>query len=401
MISLAAVRVIAANGLAGLTHRLVARSAGVSLAATTYHYRDKNDIIAAAAASTLNRFETSFSEASAHFRQNSIATTSFPAYFTGLIRAAAGRERPSAICWGEVMLDAARKPQNQGASRVWFRTSQTAWTQMIDSCGLDSPGPRAVGSIDILIGLFMIIVGLGLSDAQVIEAILGNSDILGLRHSHDVECVNVVISPQREKSAATRSKILEATIEMLKSEGVAAVTRRSVAASAGLTKAAPFYHYSSIAGLLAEAQDELFRRSKNRYRIGLDDGARGDIDFDHLIDRTAAIFLREATEFAGEAIATYSIWLRADAEQQARAMIWEATADQVRSWRGVLLRWQPTLKKPSSALLAQALFMGKLIRVLATGSQIADLTTIRREFAFGLKAILDDEWFPGAFGTIE
>jgi AcrR family transcriptional regulator len=46
----AVITVLAEAGSGRLTHRLVASTAGVSLAATTYHYATKRDMIAAAAA---------------------------------------------------------------------------------------------------------------------------------------------------------------------------------------------------------------------------------------------------------------------------------------------------------------------------------------------------------------
>jgi DNA-binding transcriptional regulator YbjK len=41
-----AIQVLAARGVSGLTHRAVAKEAGVSLAATTYHFETKQDILA-------------------------------------------------------------------------------------------------------------------------------------------------------------------------------------------------------------------------------------------------------------------------------------------------------------------------------------------------------------------
>lgn len=47
-IATAAMKVVAANGLAGLTHRAVAEAAGVPLGSTTYYFADRNALLVAA-----------------------------------------------------------------------------------------------------------------------------------------------------------------------------------------------------------------------------------------------------------------------------------------------------------------------------------------------------------------
>lgn len=49
---------------------------------------------------------------------------------------------------------------------------------------------------------------------------------------------------------ATRRKLLDATAEVLRREGIAAVSARSVAARAGVNQALVFYHFGTLAGLL-------------------------------------------------------------------------------------------------------------------------------------------------------
>ena len=51
-----AIAAISKHGIAGLTHRSVAQEAHVSLAATTYYYQTKTDIIADASRALLTRY---------------------------------------------------------------------------------------------------------------------------------------------------------------------------------------------------------------------------------------------------------------------------------------------------------------------------------------------------------
>lgn len=388
IIAEAASRVIADRGVAGLTHRHVAKEAGIPLAATTYHFATKADIIHAATLITQRSLDLSFKRAGERFA-NAGSDDAFFNYFNSLIRSIAGRGRPRALAWGEVMLDAPRHPAGVATNRDWFAGTTDIWEKILDECGVERPRDRAVTSIDILVGLLFLTVGLGLTERQVVGIFAEGADLLEFRP-------DAIARPEGEalnartgtKAATTRARILASTIDILKAEGPGAVSSRTVSDAAGVTKAAPFYHFPTVADLLAAAQHLLFDQSKARYRLGLADFGRTDPDLERLVDRTATVFLREATEFASESVAHYSIWLRADQQEAVRAMTWEAAADQHNSWRSVIRKWKPNVR-PSDPLLCQALFIGKLVRTLATGSRIDDLAAVRREFASGLGDIFE------------
>lgn len=380
----AASTVISAHGITGLTHRLVAQQADLPLAATTYHFECKADIIRAAAKTILKSYDLSFSRALERFRERSGSPQAFLAYFTSLMQNTAGRARSRAICLGEIMLYAPRHAEELSVAQNWFARQIGIWRDIFAACNMDYPEQRAVVAIDVLIGLLLLVVGLGLTEGEISKIIAAERDLLDFRPPDHASRSGGTPVRDTAKAVATRAKILAATINVLKREGPGAVNCRVVADAAGLTKAAPYHYFPSVADLLAAAQQKLFGRSKERYRHALSEVGGVDLDFEHLIDRTAVVFLREATEYADECIANYSIWLRADGEPTLRAMIWGAAADQHIAWRNVLRRWKPELG-PIDPLLAQALFLGKLVRILATGSRIPNLAGIRREFAFGLR----------------
>ncbi|MCU1641592.1 MAG: TetR family transcriptional regulator [Nocardia sp.] len=58
----AALEVIGERGIEGLTHRAVAQAAQVPVAGTTYHYRDKEELLAAALELAVQRYEAVMSE---------------------------------------------------------------------------------------------------------------------------------------------------------------------------------------------------------------------------------------------------------------------------------------------------------------------------------------------------
>jgi AcrR family transcriptional regulator len=55
-----------------------------------------------------------------------------------------------------------------------------------------------------------------------------------------------------------RRALLEATVEIAREEGLAAITMRSVSARAGVSEAAPYHHFSNKADLLAAAATVAF-----------------------------------------------------------------------------------------------------------------------------------------------
>ena len=55
-----AVGVLAKGGVSGLTHRAVAAAAGVSLAATTYHFESKTELIASASRHLMSGYLDAF-----------------------------------------------------------------------------------------------------------------------------------------------------------------------------------------------------------------------------------------------------------------------------------------------------------------------------------------------------
>jgi AcrR family transcriptional regulator len=171
-------------------------------------------------------------------------------------------------------------------------------------------------------------------------------------------------------------------------EGPGAVNFRQIAKRAGLTPAAATYHFKTVDDLLQVAQKQLFAESKDRYRAGVSGGGQRHGDMDQLVDLTAVVFQREATEQGRRSLATFAIWLEAARRPELRPMVWRAIADQSFAWQRLLdpLSIAPL---PTCGLLAQAVFVGKLVRILSTGALTADLAKVRREFAEDLSALAD------------
>jgi AcrR family transcriptional regulator len=62
---------------------------------------------------------------------------------------------------------------------------------------------------------------------------------------------------------ALREALLRATVELIETEGIGAVSLRQVARAAGVSPGAPYHHFADRAALLTALADEGFRRLAN------------------------------------------------------------------------------------------------------------------------------------------
>lgn len=396
----AAIEILATNGVAGLTHRLVAETAGVSLAATTYYYSNKFEIIGDASNITLARYIAAFERAAESHKTSAHIKTTFRDFAFQLIRNSTDRNRLGSIAWVEIMLDAVRHSESLSISKNWFDEVDSIWLKIAEATGAENPREASRSAIDLIIGHMMITLSLGLSPTQI--SAVFDSD----QHPMDAWCCtiqptsSVDIKKGGKKSEKTRERIISAAIETLIGEGPAAMSYREIASKAGLTTAAPFYYFPTIAGLLGAAQERLFDDSKNRYRRAMNAIDFRSLEIERLLDFTAAIFQREVTEFSAHNLANYTIWLQAAREPELRPMIWSSVVDQYHAWRRILDLLKPN-QHPLDALFIQCLFLGKLIRVLCTGASLTDLADVRQAFSRDIKSIVNGNfWASPKSGTV-
>jgi AcrR family transcriptional regulator len=385
-----AIHVLAGKGITGLTHREVARVAGVSLASTTYHFSSKFDILAAVS-------QAMFDQDTLLLRRHEAARG--PVRLAGgprrwvldLLTLSAGKSRVRAACWVEMVLDAPRHPEALALAREWFEAAATAWHDW--ASGAQNPEADLVARSygDVAVGLLLIILVLGLDESSVRDVLDHGTEPLHRWRSGGDALENVELVRNGRKSARTREAILAATLDELIAKGQSAIGLKTMARKAGLSPSAAFYHFSSTSSLIAAAQRRLFEDAKSRYREVVSP-ERDVKSVDHLVDRTAVIFLREATEFSRESLAVYTVWLEASRQPQLRPMIWNAIENQHLAWRRLMRPLAPALR-PADPLLPQALYTGKLMRIVATGSQARDLAKVRAEFAHDLKKILAGDFW--------
>jgi DNA-binding transcriptional regulator YbjK len=140
----AAIEVIAARGVAGTTHRLIARAADVPLGSLTYHFSSLEDLRAQAFERHARRMSGLYE---AHFRGVSTREQLVDAV-ADLIDGDAGASGPEWAITYELYLAALRDPALREVTETWMRASRSVLERFVD--------PTTARGIDALIeGLVM------------------------------------------------------------------------------------------------------------------------------------------------------------------------------------------------------------------------------------------------------
>ncbi|PCI85348.1 MAG: hypothetical protein COB24_13100 [Hyphomicrobiales bacterium] len=385
----AAIDIAALQGLAGLTHRVVAQRAGVSLAATTYYYKTKSDIIADISNTLNNGYVEMFSKTNQRMHRYN-GSKSRPHWFAfRLLQRATKAKRASNIAWMEILLDQGRHVNDMRLTRQWASRIEQVWSEVTHFYNDEKPDEAARSEIDMTVGFSLMILALGLTEQDVVAVFYEHADPFHQwARSEPMQKTNKNqqsrITP---KAKATRRRILGATISILVEQGASAVNFRLIAKRAQLTPAAPSYYFSSPRALLREAQAELFERSKTRYRDAMGKVDYHNLQIENLVDLTTTVFSRESTEYGALNFANYGIWLEASRTPELRPMIWTAIIDQAQAWHRILNVFNAN-STPLDAFLIQAIYIGKLIRIVGLGSATQDLAQVRKEFSNVLTALV-------------
>jgi DNA-binding transcriptional regulator YbjK len=128
----AAIRVVGAKGIGGLSHRSVAAEADVPLGSTTYHFATLDDLLVAAL--------TSVTEAYTHRIRQLIESEGDPLDgLARLIAESAGPGRERALAERELSTLAARRPALRPAARGWRdNVAELARTQTDDPDAIEA-----------------------------------------------------------------------------------------------------------------------------------------------------------------------------------------------------------------------------------------------------------------------
>lgn len=378
----AVVTILAQEGLAKLTHRRVARLAGVSLAATTYYHPGKFEMIADATQRLLDDYVRAFIRALTKLEAGIPAVSNLPELLVKLSTNAAGVHGLKTLAWCEIILDCARTDEGHALARRWLEKMDSAWTDLVRAFGVEAPEKIVGPAIDTAMGLLFVCLPLNLQPDQIMDVFsrgMTPAKAWAIASACPVKAEPVERSTARSRE--TRENILAATVELLIEGQPDGITFRSVAQRAGLTTAAPAYHFAAIEDLLAEAQAQLFVRSRDRYREGLSSRHDNGKGLDPLADLASAMFVREVTEFRALHLATYGIWVDAARNEEFRSRVSKVIMAMIDDWARQLNAIGAP-ERPDYPVLALAHFIGKTIRALSTGAETIELARARSEFLY-------------------
>ena len=379
---------LAEVGACGLTHRLAAQRSGASLAATTYYFRSKNDLVAEASNALLHGYLADFRRVQARISGGGDAA--YLQFIGRLTANGLSRRRTRTLAWLEIMLDGARDPHARALAQAWFARFTQLWEEIARAFHLQDPERAARTGIDFTIGALVHGLSLGWDADDVNNLVLGRAWPDAMFRTDLTNPPGPAVRPDvTAKSLKTRARLEEAAIALLAEGGAPAVTYRAVAERAGVTRAAPAYHFRSSAALLAQAQRILFARQKARYRDVMA-GAFADLDISRMTELTAAIFDREAVAFGPLNLAGYAIWMEAARWPDVRGDVERVMSDLYHAWKRLLATLGVT-DASAAAQDIQFLFVGAQIRVLAGGCPASEMADTRRHLTIEVSAIAREQ----------
>jgi DNA-binding transcriptional regulator YbjK len=159
-----------------------------------------------------------------------------------------------------------------------------------------------------------------------------------------------------------RQEIVEATLRLIGSRGVDAVTHRAVAAEAGVPLAATTYYFASKAELVREALELVIARSCDLVEQRTE--VSGGIDCDQLVERLTAFAAAQMHDPHAPLIAQYELMLEAGRRAELRPLADRWSTAYMQGLTN-LVRASPLPDPERSAELLSAVIEGTLLDQLA------------------------------------
>lgn len=376
----AVLSVIATEGLGRLTHRRVAKAAGVSLSSTTYHFTSKAEMLHEARAALLRRSMAFVSTSRRRYRDAGV--TDADTVLRAILVDLTGRYRTGSITFCELLLDAIRDPEARERFDDLFHQMENASIRLLSDLAVSRDDRDAITLIDKGLGLLLMFHGMGFEADTVAEVMAGDMRPVERLIDHAPDPFRTTERPLAAKAQRSRQAILANAVDIMVREGADALTYQAIAAATGVAPSTPHYYFPSIGYLLNATQHEIFAASKRRYREA--NLHPDELSSPHtLVDFTHTVFLREASGYSHVALAHYSIWLEGSRRAELRSQVASTVLDQTRAWERRLddIGFAP----PIEGLGMLAIFTGKLVRAIATGAQVKTLIRSREEFRMAIE----------------
>jgi DNA-binding transcriptional regulator YbjK len=166
LIAEAATRVIGRDGLAALSHRAVAREAGVPLTAVPYYYGSKDALLAAAVDHITNSELSLIRNLASNLSLETVTPREAARAVAELLRALITRGRKERIGHVEAMLYAARQDPPLEAPRLWWQANCEVARAILAEAGQAEPEIDATLVFAAGFGLYFAALTTPLSDTE-------------------------------------------------------------------------------------------------------------------------------------------------------------------------------------------------------------------------------------------
>lgn len=168
MITEAALRVIATDGIAGVTHRRVATEAGVPLPATTYYYASKDDLLEAAFRLHAEDEATRVGQSS-HLNAENATASELSEGLAAFLVDGLRKHRHQLIAEYALLVEAAQRPKLAALSKAWRHSMLVRMSSIFTELGSPQPDLDAQLVLAVLAGFE--VDSLGTSEDEAIEVI--------------------------------------------------------------------------------------------------------------------------------------------------------------------------------------------------------------------------------------
>jgi TetR/AcrR family transcriptional regulator, regulator of biofilm formation and stress response len=139
----ATLTLIGKGGSAAITHRAVAEEAGVPLAATTYYFASKDDLVRCAFALAVEDDVAALRLSQIVLDGESPTPKAVAGRLAQLLTSRLGDERSTLLVQYELELEAARRPELAEMSRAWMAAYVEVITPALEALGSPSPSDDA------------------------------------------------------------------------------------------------------------------------------------------------------------------------------------------------------------------------------------------------------------------
>jgi DNA-binding transcriptional regulator YbjK len=141
----AVLTIVGREGTGAVTHRAVAAAAGVPLAATTYYFSSRDDLLAEALEHAAREDLAQLERDAAEFVADPLTAATLADRLTANVAGWLRGDRPALLAQYEISLESARRPELAATSRAWTDAYSRAIAPALEKLG--SPDPERDGWI--------------------------------------------------------------------------------------------------------------------------------------------------------------------------------------------------------------------------------------------------------------